>query len=87
MRRTIRCPDCDGEATFSPFQERGDGKCSVCHGTGYASFFDQLAASHNPFLNEEEREEESQCDSCGGSKVCQTCHGEGTIEEDEEDEE
>ena len=33
----IQCPDCDSVKMFSAEPE-GDGKCSVCHGTGYGGF-------------------------------------------------
>lgn len=30
------CPDCDDrEITLNLYLEKGDGKCSVCHGEGY----------------------------------------------------
>jgi len=58
MLRSNRCPDCDGGL----LSLGGDGKCSMCHGTG-----------KNVHLNSDQAE----CEKCGGSGLCKTCGGTG----------
>ena len=68
----VPCPDCDGPLV-SIFENRGSGKCSVCHGQG-KTLGDEFFDSFNPFGYE------STCWQCKGSKQCQTCGGSGEIE-------
>lgn len=79
FEETERCPNCDGDAylLFPAFDDRGDGKCSKCHGTGEGSIFDAIVDRFNPLLTEEEQR--SVCDRCNGSGECRTCHGSGVI--------
>ncbi len=67
-----QCPDCDSIKMFS-VEPQGDGKCSVCHGTGFGGFLETLfepVADQGP-----------QCEECQGTGRCQTCAGMGVIEE------
>ena len=68
-----QCPDCDSVKIFSDSPE-GNGKCAVCHGTGFAVFFDSIAME---LLNAEQ----PQCEECQGTGRCPTCQGSGVIEE------
>ncbi len=70
-----QCPDCDAVKMFSDPPE-GDGRCSACHGTGFARFFDAIAIE---LMNVEQ----PPCEECNGSGQCQTCRGSGVIEEPE----
>lgn len=67
-----RCPDCDSIKMFSAESE-GDGKCSVCHGLGYAGFLEMFFEPVSGRLEE--------CDRCRGTGRCQTCAGLGVVEE------
>jgi DnaJ-class molecular chaperone len=64
------CPDCDGPAIDLGYGA-GNGKCSVCHGTGFGGIVDQIAAGLVG--------KESECWKCGGSGDCQTCGGSGEL--------
>ncbi len=68
----MQCPDCDFLRPFSD-PRHGNGKCSACHGTGSAKFFDAIAIE---LLNVEQ----PSCEECNGSGQCQTCGGTGLIE-------
>ncbi len=68
----MQCPDCDSVKMSSDPRE-GNGKCSVCHGSGFGDvdtaiieFFDGA--------------ESPACAKCYGSGQCQTCGGTGVIE-------
>jgi len=54
-------------------EPEGDGKCSVCHGSGYGGvremFFEPVAVQL------------PECDDCRGTGRCQTCFGIGVGEE------
>lgn len=67
--KTESCPDCDvmGEWFAS------NGKCSVCHGTGYRGDAAVVFEVFSP-------EENQICQNCHGSGKCPTCHGEGVVE-------
>ena len=69
----LQCPDCE---VIKPFSDppQGDGKCSMCHGSGLAMFFDAIALE---LLNVEQ----PPCEECNGSGQCQTCMGKGVVEE------
>jgi len=69
-----RCPDCDSVAILPLYSDRGDGKCSTCHGTGKGDLFDGICHSLNPFS-----EGDSECDYCHSTGICQTCGGTGVI--------
>jgi len=71
----MQCPNCDAVKMFCDPPE-GDGKCSTCHGTGFARFFDAIALD---LLNVEQ----PACEECYGSGQCQTCGGAGIVEEPE----
>jgi hypothetical protein len=75
MSNKIKCPDCDGVRVFGG----GDGKCSDCNGTGGGGILDCIAANIAPTA--EAADELRECDTCNGSGVCQTCDGEGYIDE------
>lgn len=66
-----QCPDCNSVKIFA---NEGDGKCSVCHGTGDGGFLDQLADATNPF-----RRQGTECWKCHGTGQCQTCGGNGVV--------
>jgi DnaJ-class molecular chaperone len=68
-----QCPDCDSVKMFCDPRE-GDGKCSACHGAGFAEFFDAIALE---LLNVEL----PSCEECNGSGRCPTCSGTGVMEE------
>jgi DnaJ-class molecular chaperone len=72
----MQCPDCDAVKIFSDPPE-GNGKCSVCHGSGFGEFFDTAIVE---FFN---GTESPACEECNGSGHCQTCMGTGVIEEPE----
>ena len=67
-----QCSDCDSIKMFS-VQPEGDGKCSVCHGTGFTEPFEMLFESVS--------DPELTCDECQGTGRCQTCGGMGMVEE------
>ncbi len=67
-----QCPDCDSIKMFSA-EPQGDGKCSACHGTGFASFLTMILESAS--------EQQLPCEECQGTGKCETCGGEGLIEE------
>lgn len=67
-----RCPDCDGPQIFG---NGGDGKCSVCHGTGSGNLGAQFAANFG--------DDKSECYKCHGTGQCQTCGGSGEDNEDD----
>jgi DnaJ-class molecular chaperone len=54
-------------------EPEGDGKCSVCHGSGYGGlremFFEPVAVQL------------PECDDRRGTGRCQTCFGIGVVEE------
>ena len=54
-------------------EPEGDGKCSVCHGTGYGGFVEMFLDPLSARLPE--------CDECRGTGKCQTCFGAGMVEE------
>lgn len=70
-----QCPKCDFVRPFCD-PPKGNGKCSACHGRGFARFFDAIALE---LLNVEQ----PPCEECNGSGQCQTCKGTGIIEEPE----
>lgn len=63
-----KCPDCDSVRILS-FPQIGDGKCSVCHGSGKDCWPDIIPGQDHT------------CTNCGGSGICPTCGGEGEIDE------
>jgi len=67
-----KCPDCLGEQTFD--QSLGNGKCSECKGSGYEL---DLLEAFVEALNDNRQT----CKACHGDKTCQTCEGEGYIED------
>jgi len=68
----VKCPDCDGDNAMDP--SVGNGKCSDCHGTGQnLDVLEDVADALS--------EEEQGCETCGGSGTCQTCKGDGYVEE------
>ncbi|MGH9460634.1 MAG: hypothetical protein ACRD1X_05425 [Vicinamibacteria bacterium] len=74
---TRKCPDCYGPA-IDPFDERGDGLCSVCYGRGGGGILDDIAyqaGKLSPF-GEDRR---PRCSNCDGSGECPTCDGTGKI--------
>ena len=66
----MRCDDCDDVTFDLPWAQKGNGKCSRCHGTG--SEPEDLPLPLPPV--------EPPCRRCGGSGVCPTCDGEGIID-------
>ena len=67
-----KCPDCDGDHLVD--SSLGNGECSDCHGTGQnLDFVEDVMDVMN--------EEEQGCKTCDGSGVCQTCVGDGYIDE------
>jgi DnaJ-class molecular chaperone len=54
-------------------EPEGDGKCSVCHGSGYGGvremFFEPVAVQL------------PECDECQGTGRCQTCFGISVVQE------
>jgi hypothetical protein len=68
------CPDCDPLI----LQERGDGKCRACYGSGKEQGLDAIGAT---FLGTDLPD----CCICDGSGECQTCDGTGEVEDDEDD--
>ena len=68
-----KCPDCDS-VEINIFIDKGNGKCSECHGTGLGGALDQFVSS---VVNER-----SVCEYCNGTKQCQTCGGTGLIDND-----
>jgi len=71
-----QCPDCDSIRIFCDPPE-GNGRCSVCHGTGLGGLFDSTVL---PILNGER----PGCEECCGSGKCQTCTGTGVVAEEYE---
>jgi len=69
------CPDCDSGKMFRDPPE-GNGRCSVCHGTGFTAFIDSLEIE---FLNGGPLS----CEECYGTGMCPTCSGSGVLEEQE----
>jgi DnaJ-class molecular chaperone len=67
-----QCPDCDSIKMFSADSE-GDGKCSVCHGTGFGGFLEMF---FEPVTTQS-----PECEECRGTGRCQTCAGLGMVEE------
>lgn len=65
-----RCDDCDSVEVGS-FGQRGNGKCSRCHGDGKS-----LLSG----LNEKIFDTELECNNCGGSGECPTCGGTGEVD-------
>lgn len=68
-----QCPDCNS-VKVNPFLNEGDGKCSVCHGTGEGGMLDQLADATNPFGRQG-----TKCFKCHGTGQCQSCGGHGVV--------
>jgi DnaJ-class molecular chaperone len=68
----MRCPDCDSVA-IDPFDDRGNGVCSVCHGGGVGDVMDEIAEGVWPT--------QSKCYNCDGNGQCPTCGGTGRIQE------
>ena len=69
----FQCTDCDSVKIFAD-SPQGDGKCSACHGTGFAAFFYAIAME---LLNAEQ----PLCEECQGTGQCPTCDGTGVVEE------
>lgn len=69
----FQCPDCDSVKIFSD-SPQGNGKCSACHGTGFAAFFDAIAME---LLNVEQ----PLCEECQATGRCPSCGGTGVVEE------
>ncbi len=67
----MKCPDCD---SIKILADEGDGKCSVCHGSGIGGLMDEIADATNPFGRGHIK-----CYNCGGGGKCPTCHGSGTV--------
>jgi len=67
------CPDCDAPNPISLVSHYGDGRCSVCHGTGLEQ--DPLEAFTEALSGQRQV-----CKKCGGSTHCTTCRGMGYIE-------
>ncbi|NOQ73859.1 MAG: hypothetical protein GQ574_17765 [Crocinitomix sp.] len=63
-----KCPDCN-DIKINIFVDEGDGKCSECRGTGLGNALDQFSSS---LVNEQSR-----CEECNGSGICQICSGSG----------
>lgn len=68
-----QCPDCDS-VKISPFLNQGDGRCSVCHGTGQGGMLDQFVDATNPLGRQG-----TTCFKCHGTGQCQTCGGKGVV--------
>jgi hypothetical protein len=68
-----QCPDCDS-VKINPFLNEGDGKCTVCHGTGEGGLLDQFVDATNPFGRQG-----TECFKCHGTGQCQTCGGNGVV--------
>jgi len=66
-----QCPDCDSTRTF--VEAEGDGKCSACHGTGWAGFLLNVVDVIGG--------EAAECAECQGTGECPTCMGSGILEE------
>lgn len=65
-----KCPDCDCESVLDP--NVGNGECPECHGTGgELDILEDLTDA----LSDLPRG----CKECGGSGKCQTCGGNGYI--------
>jgi hypothetical protein len=64
-----QCTSCDSVEIFGM---RGDGNCSVCHGTGKEQGLGGLGADALGFDRQD-------CYACGGSRKCQTCGGRGVV--------
>lgn len=74
MAGKVKCPDCYGVTIF-PI---GTGVCSECNGTGEDISFWNLSNWVG---------EPDPCPECSGSCVCQTCNGEGMVDDDDNDDE
>jgi DnaJ-class molecular chaperone len=70
----MQCPNCDSIRMFS-VEPEGDGKCPVCHGSGYGGMLELFFEPATGQLPE--------CDECRGTGRCQTCFGVGVVEEHE----
>jgi len=68
----LQCSDCDSVKMFRDPPE-GDGRCSVCHGTGLGGSLDAALLELA----------DGTCEECCGSGQCSTCGGTGIIEEPE----
>jgi PDZ domain/BON domain len=68
----MECPDCDCPV-ISLTDNRGNGKCSTCHGTG----IDAADQAFNILSDEHP------CYKCNSSGDCPTCQGTGEIETDD----
>jgi len=65
-----KCPDC--YSTSDLVGLFGDGKCSVCHGSGKnPSVLDEMAEGLTGV--------ETECYNCVGSGECPTCRGSGEV--------
>lgn len=71
-----KCPDCDGPDMDALFGSRGDGRCSVCDGTG----IDEVKSVFNSLVGAKK----DPCDVCSGTGQCQTCGGTGVVFYNEE---
>lgn len=69
----MKCPDCDS-IVIDPFDERGNGVCSACHGGGVGGPLDEFVDATNPF-----GEGHVKCYKCHGTGQCQTCGGTGKV--------
>ena len=65
-----QCRKCNG-VSINIFQDKGDGKCSKCGGSGLGSGLDQFAASV--------ASQRSRCTKCRGSGKCPNCRGKGLV--------
>lgn len=75
----MKCPDCNS-IKIVPFDEQGDGRCSVCHGGGVGGVLDEIADGLNPFGRGH-----ITCYKCDGSGQCQTCGGTGKVSGEPDD--
>lgn len=65
-----KCPDCNGTSDLMGLF--GDGKCSVCQGSGKnPSVLDEMVEGFTGA--------ETNCYNCKTSGVCPTCHGSGEV--------
>jgi hypothetical protein len=61
----MRCPDCESLVVTS-IPERGNGKCSNCHGRGTTNTIANDISGSG-----------TKCPKCNGTGACQTCNGSG----------